>query len=52
MIPDVAQNLIVIFMSACTLYMVIHVDRLETRIRREKIAHRLELTHYKQMLRK
>lgn len=52
MIPDLAQNLIVIFLSACTLYMVIHVDRMDTRIRRMKIAYELEIANYKQMLRK
>jgi len=52
MIPQLAYDLIVLFTTGCTLYMVIHVDRLENQIRREKIAHRLELTHYKQMLRK
>ena len=50
MIPQIAYELIILFTAGANLYLAIYVDKLENQIRRKKIAHRLELTHYKQML--
>jgi hypothetical protein len=52
MIPQLAYDMIVLFTTGCTLYMVIYVDWVDTEVRKMKFAHRLEVTHYKQMLRK
>ena len=52
MMPPLAYALIVIFVCGCNAYLAIELDRSQTKLRRMKLAHRLEITHYKQMLRK
>jgi hypothetical protein len=51
MMPQFMYDIILVFACGCNAGLAIYIDKLETKIRRIKIAHQLELTHYKQMLR-
>lgn len=47
-----ACAILVVFVCGCNAYLAIELDKSQIKLRRMKLAHRLEITYYKQMLRK